>query len=357
MKKTEITAGVDHGKCLPEAQLEQKMTETVEPFLGQIRQAGRMTETEPASGTYAPGSPSGLYYELYPQENAKGTIVISFGFTESCLKYHELIWYFYREGYQAAVIDHRGHGKSFREVEDPSLVHVDRFSRYVKDMHKFVHELVMPMAQKGPLFLFAHSMGGCVGAIYLEQYPTDFDRAILNAPMLGLNLGGCPPWAARILCDAKIAAGKGKERLFTQAPFDPQEPFEGCAAGSLARHLYYLGQRRADAAYQTSSATYYWGREAINSGKFAIQSSSAERVRIPVLLFQAELDTLVSPKAHETFLSRIPDGQLAVVRGARHEIYRSPNEILEPYLEEIFRFYAGNEKADDAPTGSSEAEA
>ena len=339
MKKTVIRAGADYGRCLPEEKLEQKMRETVEPFLKEICRAGRMAEMEPVSGGYAPESPAGLYYELYPQENAKGTIVISFGFTESCLKYHELIWYFYREGYQAAVIDHRGHGKSLREVEDPSLVHVDRFSRYVKELHKFVQELVAPMAQGGPLFLFAHSMGGCVGAIYLEQYPKDFDRAILNAPMLGLNLGGCPPWAARILCDMKIAAGKGKERLFTQAPFDPQEPFEGCAAGSLARHLYYLAQRREDAAYQTSSATYFWGREAINAGKFAIQPSSAGRVRTPVLLFQAELDTLVSPKAQELFLSRIPDGRLAVAEGARHEIYRSQNGILEPYLEELFGFY------------------
>ncbi len=340
MRKTEITAGGNFGRCLPEVQLKQEMTETVEPFLKEIRQEGRMAETEPASGTYAPGSPFGLYYELYPQKNAKGTIVISFGFTESCLKYHELIWYFYREGYQAAIIDHRGHGKSLREVEDSSLVHVDRFSRYVKELHKFVHELAMPMAQGGPLFLFAHSMGGCVGAIYLEQYPDDFDRAILNAPMLGLNLGGCPPWAARILCDMKIAVGKGKERLFTQAPFDPQEPFEGCAAGSLARHLYYLELRRADASYQTSSATYYWGREAINSGKFAIQPSLAGRVRTPVLLFQAQLDTLVSPKAQEIFVSRIPEGRLAVVKGARHEIYRSSNDILEPYLEELFGFLA-----------------
>ena len=71
----------------------------------------------------------------------------------------------------------------------------------------------------------------------------------------------------------------------------------------------------------------------------SVRASSAGRVRTPVLLFQAELDTLVSPKAQEIFLSRIPDGRLAVAEGARHEIYRSQNGILEPYLEELFGFY------------------
>ena len=146
----------------------------------------------------------GLYYELYPQETQKGTIVISYGFTESCLKYHELIYYFYLQGYQVAIMDHRGHGKSMREVEDHTIVHIGLFSRYVKDLHRFVKTVVKPMAKDLPLYLYAHSMGGCIGAFYLEQYPEDFAKAVLNAPMLGVNLGGVPSWAARVLCDFKV---------------------------------------------------------------------------------------------------------------------------------------------------------
>ena len=60
-------------------------------------------------------------------------------------------------------------------------------------------------------------MGGCIGAFYLEQYPEDFAKAVLNAPMLGVNLGGVPSWAARVLCDFKVFGGNGKDRLLTQA--------------------------------------------------------------------------------------------------------------------------------------------
>lgn len=329
-------------KCLPEDILEQKMEEEAEPFLQRIRVSGMMKTTEN----------KGLYYELYPQENAKGTIVVSYGFTESCLKYYELLYYFYREGYQAAIMDHRGHGRSMREVEDMTVVHVELFSRYVKDLHHFVEKKVKPMADGKPLYLFAHSMGGCIGTFYLEQYPDDFKRAVLTAPMLGVKLGGCPAWAARVLCDMEVFRGKGTERLFTQSAFDPDESFEECSASSEARHAWYMKKRREDENYQTSSGSYYWGKEAINAGEFVVSRKQAEKVKASVLLFQAEYDSLVKPEPQDRFVSRIADGRLVFVPGVRHEIYRAPNEVLQPYLEEIFRFYEG---ADQPVTKEAQA--
>lgn len=329
-------------KCLPEDILEQKMEEEAEPFLQRIRVSGMMKTTEN----------KGLYYELYPQENAKGTIVVSYGFTESCLKYYELLYYFYREGYQAAIMDHRGHGRSMREVEDMTVVHVELFSRYVKDLHHFVEKKVKPMADGKPLYLFAHSMGGCIGTFYLEQYPDDFKRAVLTAPMLGVKLGGCPAWAARVLCDMEVFRGKGTERLFTQSAFDSDESFEECSASSEARHAWYMKKRREDENYQTSSGSYYWGKEAINAGEFVVSRKQAEKVKASVLLFQAEYDSLVKPEPQDRFISRIADGRLVFVPGVRHEIYRAPNEVLQPYLEEIFRFYEG---ADQPVTKEAQA--
>ncbi len=337
--------------CFSEEDFSKQMHDVVEPFLEKICRDGRM-RTERLSPGEAEGMKEtpheGLYYELYPQQGAKGTIVISYGFTESCLKYHELIWYFYGQGYQVAVMDHRGHGRSVRDVEDVTIVYIDLFSRYVKDLHRFVQTVVKPMAQDKPLYLFAHSMGGCIGAFYLEQYPDDFSKAVLSSPMLELNLGACPPWAARILCDLKVAKGEGKERLFTQSPFDPEESFAESSASSRARHEYYHQLRRDNAAYQTSSASYYWGKEAINAGKFVISTAQAKKIRTPVLLFQAQLDTLVKPSAQEKFISRIACGRIVLVENARHEIYRSPREVLEPYLEEILSFYEEKASAPDA---------
>ena len=357
-------------QCIAEENLEQEMDSQVEPFLKQVQICGWMevapeggesqerdvasadstsqkSENAPEDGVAQRKTvkTGGLYYELYPQETQKGTIVISYGFTESCLKYHELIYYFYLQGYQVAIMDHRGHGKSMREVEDHTIVHIGLFSRYVKDLHRFVKTVVKPMAKDLPLYLYAHSMGGCIGAFYLEQYPEDFAKAVLNAPMFGVNLGGVPSWAARVLCDFKVFGGNGKDRLLTQGTFDPEESFSDASCSSEARHDYYMKKRREDESCQTSSGSYEWGREAINAGKFVISKKQAKKVKTPVLLFQAGKDTLVTPGAQKEFIKRIPDGQLVVVPDIRHEIYRAPNSVLQPYLEMIFEFYDSGEKA------------
>lgn len=317
---------------LKEDGFEAQMNDIAEPYLSEHRMSGELEH-----------GGMRLYYELYTIKNPQGTVVFSFGFTESCVKYYEFLYYLLRSGYQCAIMDHRGHGRSAREGKDPNVVHVRRFQDYVEDLHQFV-EYLKGAAAEGvqaacPLYLYGHSMGGCIAAEYLEAYPDDFDRAILNAPMLGLKLGGCPPWAAALLCDINILAGRGERRLFYQHDFNAREPFEGSSAGSRARFDYYLAIRCAEPAFQTSSASYRWAREAIRAGRKVCRKREAGKVKIPVLLFQAGDDTLVKNRAQEKFAERIEHGNLIHVPAARHEIYRSGNKILEPYMAAVVEFF------------------
>lgn len=322
-KESFLDAGkhLAHG-CIAEGGYQTQMQEVVEPYLREYAKQGMLND---------------LYYEWYGQADPKGTIVISFGFTESCEKYHELIYYMHREGYQAAVIDHRGHGKSCREVEDPQLVHVKDFQQYVEDFHNFVKSIVLPQAGNAPLFLYAHSMGGCIGTLYLETYPEIFKKAVLNAPMYGINNGGTPDLAARLLCRGAIILGKGKKKLFTMGGFDPQEPFETCGCNSRARHEYYLKLRRENEQYQTSCATYCWAGAALRAARRAIAPANAGKIHIPVLLFQALEDGFVRAKEQDLFLSRVPGARKVMVH-SRHEINRMPGEMLEAYMAEVFGF-------------------
>lgn len=315
-------------KVIEEERYEERMTDTVEPYL---KEYAVRSSTE------------GLYFEFYGRPDPKGTIVISFGFTESCEKYHELIYYIHKEGHQAAIVDHRGHGRSFREVEDLQLVHVEDFSQYVEDFHRFIMAEVMPRSEKKPLYLYAHSMGGCIGTLYLEKYPETFEKAVLNAPMYGINNGGIPDFAAGLLCCTAILFGKKKKRLFTTGRFDPEEPFENSGGDSSARHCYYLKLRREHAEYQTSCASYGWALQAMKAGKRAITPERAAGISIPVLLFQAANDTFVRAKEQDLFLCRIPNGR-KVVKESKHEINRMPGDKLEAYMDEIFTFLELREK-------------
>ena len=92
----------------------------------------------------------------------RGVVVISHGFTENAEKYKEIVYYFIKEHFHVYLPEHCGHGKSYRLVEDPSLVYVDSYHRYVEDL-LFVARKAKAEACGLPLVLYSHSMGGGSG--------------------------------------------------------------------------------------------------------------------------------------------------------------------------------------------------
>lgn len=62
-----------------------------------------------------------LHYAYAIPANAKATIVILNGRTESVLKYQEMYFELTRQGYAVFSYDHRGQGLSGRLNEDPQL--------------------------------------------------------------------------------------------------------------------------------------------------------------------------------------------------------------------------------------------
>ena len=106
--------------------------------------AERSAGIEPLSGIMDTGGRSGqLHYLCYDsakfdairEQGAtatfRGAIVISHGFTEFAEKYDELVWYFLLAGYSVCVLEHRGHGKSARDVDNRCMVWIDDWQRYV----------------------------------------------------------------------------------------------------------------------------------------------------------------------------------------------------------------------------------
>lgn len=109
-------------------------------------------------------------------EKPKKALVFVHGFCEFFGKYHELFYDFYHAGYAVFFYEQRGFGKSLREVSDKDAVYVGNFAEYVEDLKLFTDEVSKMMGKKLDLMLFAHSMGGCVGALYLEKYPETFKK-------------------------------------------------------------------------------------------------------------------------------------------------------------------------------------
>ncbi len=278
----------------------------------------------------------GLYYETYFPDSMKGVVLISHGFTEASLKFHEAIYYFLGAGYGVAVTDHRGHGYSPRLVDNPNIVHIDKFERYVDDFETFATEIVKPAVGDLPLYIYGHSMGGCIAALLVERGTVDFRKAVLNAPMLGILIGSMPAWVAVAACRIMNCFGQGKKKLYFHGDFNPDARFEDDVATSRARFDYYQAIRRKTPQLQTSAASYNWAKESVLAGKRAVKAAGT--VKIPVLLFQSAHDTLVDGEAQQKFVKAAPNAELVRVENSKHEIYRSENAVLEGYWEKIFAF-------------------
>ena len=280
-----------------------------------------------------------LFCSRFDAESPRGTAVIVHGFTENADKYAELIHALLRGGYSVVAYDQRGHGRSWRDsaIADISLTHVDRFGEYVADL-KAVCETVLS-AMPRPWLLFAHSMGGAVSSLFIEENPRVFDRVALCAPMIAPNLGGLPPAAARLLCGAECLLGRDRKRIIASKPYTGAEEFATSCATGRERFDWYEALRVRTPEFQNNGPTYGWTREAMRASRAVLAPGAVERIGIPVRLFTAERDNSVMPDAQVAFVARLPNGRRTLVPGSKHEIYRSPDDVLFPWWRGIMAFF------------------
>ena len=305
----------------------QQMQNEVEPYLAARRETGLDERVQ--------GQP--VCFEHYRADAPKGVIVISHGFTESIAKFVESIYYMLQAGYEVWGLDHRGHGRSFRANDNPYVVHVDRFEDYVEDLRHLTEKRVKATAGELPIYLFCHSMGGCVGAWTIEQYPELFRKAVLSSPMLGLSFGKIPVPVAYAFATLKGLGEKGKEPLSPVTEF-PKETYEDSASNSRPRFDWYYEKKLASVKLQTCAGSTRWGREAIRATWHVTSPKQIARIRIPVLLFQAEKDSYVRNDAQDAFAAKAPTCELVKLPGLRHELYMNGGEGLREYWEKIFAF-------------------
>ena len=350
-----------HIELIDEANYANNMTNRVLPALERCKDEGwfdaeaveASATTEQPEGLGPAPTPGKLHYVCYDagkfdaiRANSatatfRGAIVISHGFTEFAGKYAEMVWYFLLAGYSVCVLEHRGHGHSVRDIDNKSLVWIDDWRRYVADLAAFAATIGQQYAGGMPLNLYAHSMGGGIGAAVLEQHPTLFDKAVLTAPMIAPSTG-MPNWLARILSEGMCAFGLGRHIVFGQSEFTPEISMDDHPGASEARIRWFQQLRIDDENNQTYAATFEWVRQALRLSSSVIRPSACTQVETPILLFQAGRDMWVlnGPQDHFVKLVQEGGGQAKIVRipESLHEIFSMPNAVLGPYVHQILDF-------------------
>ena len=312
-----------------------------ETFAGEILSVRRELDKIRICGTFSRNSEGKIWFELYPAQTPRGWVAISHGFTESTVKYTELIWYFVQEGWSVAICDHRGHGRSFRQVEPKWLTHVDRFQEYVEDYACFLTHVVEPRRAGLPLTVLGHSMGGAIAAHLAQRYPElNVSKYVLCAPMVAPATSGVPRWAAGAVSELMCLAGKGRECNLVQKPYDGADGFgeSWCCATSDARYHWYWEFVREHENYQNSAASYRWLKESVFQTGGLLSRKNTRRCQVPVLLLQAGQDTMVDNGLQDKLVERLPRARKVIFPEARHEIFNCTDGEVALFMDTILDF-------------------
>ena len=266
----------------------------------------------------------------------KGCIVMLHGYCGFWGKFHEVAPFFWQAGFDVFFLEQRGHGYSGRQIDDKDMVHVMDYADYIADVKTFMDKIVMPSAGKLPKIIYAHSMGGAIAVLFLEEHPEYFDAAVLSSPMFSIKTGSTPSIAVKLLC-AKIRLLHQENLSFPGGKrFDGIPTFETSSARSEKRYNYIFNQRLKDEHYHTYMMSNGWGAASFKATARLLRRAS--KVKTPVLLLTAGNDALVNMSGHEKFAKRASNVQHINYEDSKHEIYNDVDEVREKYFNDIFTF-------------------
>lgn len=286
-------------------------------------------------GSFTGKSNVKIYYKIFEQKNTEKAILISSGRTEAAIKYKEIIYDLFNNGFSVYINDHRGQGLSGRMTKDPQMGYIDSFQFYIDDM-KFFYDNYLKIKNYKKSYLLTHSMGGAIGMTYLEQYPNDFNAAAFSSPMLGLK----PP----IYTIVKLFDGNKPRYALTQSKYnEDKSTFKGnTLTGSRIRYNKMIEAFDKEPKARLGGATYHWLH--LSCLQFDYIFSHVNKINTPFILLSAENEQIVYPYAHQQFMdiaNELNKDCIAYeVKDAQHELFIEKDEQRISSISAILDYYS-----------------
>jgi len=269
------------------------------------------------SKTYFSGSDgTKLYYEAFVPEKVEATLIIVHGLSEYIASYAGFRDFLTARNIAVYGFDARGHGNS------PGIrAHVNRWSEYTEDLHRFVS--FVKKEQSGKLFIFAHSMGTTIVTNYLIDYKDALDGLIL----CGTTIKPVEATKWYLIPMAKLLSWVApRVSINLKLNVDAVCSDPNVTARAKADDLKF------------STVTPRWGTEILK----AIEETK-KRVDIytmPLLMIHGKLDRINDYAAAKAFFDTIPSDDKTFITYERsfHDILNDVEK--EKAFEDIYRFIA-----------------
>jgi alpha-beta hydrolase superfamily lysophospholipase len=244
-----------------------------------------------------------LFWQRYTPAAPRATVAVLHGGGDHSGRYPALTTALVRAGFQAALVDFRGHGQS-----DGRRWHVDAFSDYLADLDAFVAKLRAD-GPAGRLFFVAHSQGALVAARWALDHGREVDGFVLSSPYLGLAM---KPPAAKVIGARLLGRVVPWLPVSTGLDVDDLTGDEDLRRWTDRDPLY----GRATTPRWFEASTRAQGEVLRRAGEFTA----------PLLVLAAGADRIADVETTKRWFAEVrsADKRLQVYDGFRHEIF---NEI------------------------------
>jgi lysophospholipase len=271
----------------------------------------------------------------------KGTVLLLSGRNEFIEKYFETIGDLQKRGFDVAIKDWRGQGRSDRLLRNRERGYVVSFWDYVADLEQFFQDHVLP-DRRGPYYILAHSTGGLIALLAAPAMANRIRRMVLSAPLLSIR--GFPISMRTISHLTRTLRMIGLGRLFATGG---RRPLVSFAANRLTSDLRRF--ERNIALVETfpelgmGGPTVAWVSRVCEAIDTVSEPDFMAKIHIPILFVAAGADEVVSTPAIEAFARGLRSGSIVTIDGARHEILQEADRYREQLLAAFDAFVPGSD--------------
>ena len=272
------------------------------------------------------------YVRFGKKKGSEGSLVFVNGRAENLFKYTELFYDLYLKGWSPIyTYDHRGQGFSDRLSSNVNIGHVEGYSYYRKDLKTFL-DIVKKNSQvdKNNLFLISHSMGGLIAVDYLQTYDNpEFKALVLSAPMFQIKIRPrSVEYLPSLYCTlfSCLKKGENKTSIFTNSK----------VRGAFFRYL----QEERFPQSNIGPPSLSWLIRSFKTGRKSMRKKEIKKIKIPILILQAEQEALISNDHNKRFCEAIPQNCELKTFSGKHELFIEKDHIRDQVIKDVLLFFS-----------------
>ncbi|WP_240499932.1 alpha/beta hydrolase [Sphingomonas montana] len=265
----------------------------------------------------------------------RGRLLFQTGRADFAEKYLETIAHWHAAGWDVTGFDWRGQGGSRGDGDgDGTGTSARGIEAMLDDLRGFVRDWRRTDGVRH--VAVGHSMGGHLLLRLLAERDVGIDRAVLVAPMLGLNSRPLPPMLAAGIARAAQRMGQGDRPLAHRrtAAIGRQGRLTG-DADRYADETHWVGLHPA---YRVVPPRWGWVAGAYRSIARLQAPGVLEGIAVPTLLVGTERDRLIDPRAIRAAAARMPAATLVMRTDGAHELLREVDAVRDAVLARIDAF-------------------